>query len=110
MNDMFMCSEQDIAELRTYTIDIKNVLRDTYIAGNRFFNTVKISEDWKGEQKNAFVGFMDLVMQYHGRLNGEHGVGNNPTEQAEQTLTEFLNEFNTFYLNSSAYKELEGIE
>jgi len=108
MDDKFLCNEQDIADLKAYTTDIKNTLRTTYTAGKRFFSELALDE-WTGEQKKAFVDFMDLILQYHGRLNGEHGIGNSPAEEAEQTLTDFLDEFSTFYQNSPAYKELEGI-
>ena len=110
MDDIFKCDEQYIVKLKAYAADIKNVLRDTCNAGQIFINEIKGSTEWMGAQKDAFVSFMDLIQQYHGRLNGGYDIDNNPAEEAENILTEFLNEFVNFYSNSAAYRELEGIE
>jgi len=110
MDGVFKCDSEFTANMETYTKEINKILQESYSKSQSIFSEIFYSSDWQGEQKAAFCSWMALILQYHGRLNGNYGIEGPPAQEAENTVSQFRNDFDNFMSSSQLWNKLNEIE
>ncbi len=89
------------------TLDIiQTTLEDTLTRAEEVQRSLNDETVWAGEAQLVGAAFLDLVVQYHGKLApAEEG----PVSQASKSLQEYLDADDIFYENWQDYVDLMGI-
>lgn len=101
----FLCNEIQLAALINNYKTAEQCLITAMDNANALLAELRTSECWKGNNKEAMVGFMDIIVKYHQALCGDDTI----LKAAENTLNELYNNSTNFCSTSSAYLEMEAL-
>lgn len=103
----FMCNENQLNTLiDNYKIAEKNIT-SAMADAETLLSKLQTSECWKGNNKDAMVAFMDIIVQYHKELcaQGDGAI----LGKAEDTLIQLHDNSVGFCAASPAYREMEAL-
>ena len=103
----FRCVTSTISTIKDTLEEVQNILTDTLTQVRNVQGILQAPENWQGEAQLVGAAFMDLVMQYHEKL--ESGEGGGPVSEAIDSLQEYLDNDSVFYDEWEDYRELSNI-
>lgn len=108
MSNNFLYDESVMSTMSVEMTKAKSIIEDTYQKANELYsNKLKNSSYWSGESYNTMLAFMDLLLQYHGKFTDNNGKS--PISQAIDALEEMNTNVESFYQNSTYYRQMMGL-
>lgn len=101
----FMIKEQNFNEALHEHDDFKSKMSDILEKIHNINNKLLESE-WKGQSRNEFSAYFDILVQYHEQVCGTSSVTNNPVEKMGEALKELSDRSESFCDESQYYKLL----
>jgi len=91
-------------DLSTITDIAHKGIQDALTAMGALYSDMEADSTWEGGHKVAFMAWLDLLRQYHGKL-ADAKIGGD----AVVLLNKFVQDASAFYTDSAAMKALENI-
>lgn len=107
-SSFFVCDENSLSGLISQYQKMCVDLEDAYNLSKALKSKIESSESWEGKSKEEFLCFLDIVLQYHGKIS--NGSGSTPIRQADKALKDLLKNSSAFSSNSQAMKNLKSVK
>lgn len=98
----FKCVTDTISEIKDVLDKVQEILEDTYNQALDVQGALTNQENWSGEAQLVGAAFLDLVVQYHGKLSPEMA----PINCARRALYQYLLRDESFYEEWSEYQDI----
>lgn len=103
----FKVSDVAMNEVLEKLKSIQEDIDDAYDLLTQLMGRMDTDNLWKGEQKDTFMVYMQLMQEYHKCFSKKNG--DNPVQQAIDAFEAHGKRIDDFYTGFEEYKELEGI-
>lgn len=105
--DDFRCVTETISDIQDTLIEIHGTLSDLLTQARSVQAILTNPENWQGDAQLVGTAFLDLVVQYHEKLDS--GEGGGPVSEAIASLNEYLEHDENFYKQWTDYQRLSEV-
>lgn len=108
MNDLHY-GGAEFSQMEWKTENIEESLAEAYQMAKNLLERMRASSSFSGQMRNELIAFLDLNVQYHGKLIGSGAGQGNALEEAQRALGELRQNISKYYDQNGFYQRLQAV-